>query len=368
MRIAISCHPTTGGSGIVATELAMALARRGHEVHMVSCGRPIRLDEGSGVRWHEVKILDYPLFRFPPHDLCLANKLAEVTAKHRIEVIHAHYAVPHATCAILARDIAGGGVKVAATLHGTDITLVGNQREFFDLVRHTMNACDGLTAVSEWLKARTIETFRPEVPVRVIPNFVDERRFNAAGRNPLPAGGPIEIVHASNFRPVKRIFDVIRLFDGIRRKVPARLLLLGDGPELGPAREFVAELGLSDIVIFNGPTAHMAEVLRCGHLFVLISEFESFGLSALEAMACGVPVLGTDAGGLKEVVIPGETGFLFPVGAVEEAAARAAALLADGEAWERMSRTAARRSRETFGTDKVVAEYEEFYQGLLAGT
>ncbi len=365
MRIAISCHPTPGGSGIVATELAMALARRGHDTHLVSYARPLRLAEDSPVRFHEVNVVDYPLFRYPPHDLCLANKLAEVVKKHDIDVIHAHYAVPHAISAIMARNIVGKRrVKVAATLHGTDITLVGNQEEFFDLVRHTINECDGLTTVSEWLKERTISTFKPDQEPVVIHNFADRTQFHPEGRNPYPASGILEIIHASNFRPVKRIFDVVRVFHAISRKLPARLLLLGEGPELGHARELVAELGMKDIVIFNGPCAHMGEVLRCGHLFMLLSEYESFGLSALEAMACGVPVLASDAGGLREVVVQGKTGILVKPGEIAEAAASAGALLADPEAWERMSEAAVARVREAFDVETIVEQYEDFYRGL----
>jgi len=362
MRIAISCHPTTGGSGIVATELAMALARRGHDVHMVSYARPIRLDEQSDVTFHQVNVVDYPLFKYPPHDLCLANKLAEVVKRNGIDVIHAHYAVPHAISAIMARDMSGKKPKVAATLHGTDITLVGNQEEFFDLVRHTMNRCDGLTAVSEWLKSQTLEIFDPEKEPVVIPNFVDGTRFNPNGRNAFAAAGALEVIHASNFRPVKRILDVVRVFDLIRKKVPARLLLLGEGPDEEAARELVAELGIEDIVIFTGPCAHMAEVLRCGHLFVLLSEYESFGLSALEAMACGLPVLASDAGGLREVIADGETGLLCRVGDNAGAAERAVSILSDRKAWERMSRAAAERARAVFGVDRIVKQYEDFYE------
>jgi len=364
MRIAISCHPTTGGSGIVATELGIALARRGHDVHLVSYARPLRLTEDSGVTFHEVTVVDYPLFKYPPHDLCLANKLAEVVKRFDIDVIHAHYAVPHAISAIMARDITKRRAKVAATLHGTDITLVGNQREFFDLVRHTMNECDGITTVSEWLKEQTLEIFQLEREPVVIHNFVDDSRFHSQNRNPFATSGALELIHASNFRPVKRIFDVIKVFDLIRRKVPARLLLLGEGPDLEPARELVAELELEDIVIFTGPCAHMAEVLRCGHLFLLLSDYESFGLSVLEAMACGVPILASRAGGLQEVVLDGETGLLCPVGGVEQAARRAIGLLESGDDWNRMSEAAARRAHDVFGKDRLLRQYERFYETL----
>ncbi len=364
MRIAISCHPTTGGSGIVATELAMALARRGHDIHMVSYARPLRLTNGSGVTFHQVNVVDYPLFKYPPHDLCLANKLAEVVKEHAIDVIHAHYAVPHAISAIMARDISCRPVKVAATLHGTDITLVGSQEEFFDLVRHTMNVCDGITTVSDWLKKKTIEIFDPEVEPRVIPNFVDHTRFHAKGRNPFAAAGALEVIHASNFRPVKRVLDMVRVFDKLRKRVAARLLFLGEGPELAEARLLTAELGIKDIVIFNGPTAHMADVLRCGHLFMLLSEYESFGLSALEAMACGVPILASSAGGLKEVVDHARTGYLCTVGDIESAARYAVQLLEDRDAWERMSVAATLRAQEVFGLEKVVGQYEDFYSSL----
>ena len=364
MRIAISCHPTTGGSGIAATELALALADRGHEIHLVSFARPLRFEERAGVTFHEASVFDYPLFAHPPQDLCLANKLAEVVKAHNIELIHAHYAVPHAVCAIMARDISGMKPKVAATLHGTDITLVGKRKEFFDLVRHTLDERDGLTAVSEWLKSRITETFRPKREPVVIHNFVDSGRFNPEGRCPLAISGALEVIHASNFRPVKRVADVVSVFAGIQRRLPARLLLLGEGPELGKARVLAAELGISDTVIFNGPCAHMAEVLRCGHLFLLLSDHESFGLSALEAMACGVPVLGSDTGGLPEVVVDGETGILCGKGDIESAVERAVTFLSDRDAWAKMSAAAARRSRDVFGMEKVVARYEGFYESL----
>jgi N-acetyl-alpha-D-glucosaminyl L-malate synthase BshA len=302
VKIAVSCHPTQGGSGIVATELATALARRGHEVHLAAPRRPYRLAEDSGVRFHALDVPDYPLFPCPPHDLSLANKLAGLVRDFGVEVIHAHYAIPHAVTAILARDVAAPRrVSVVTTLHGTDITLVGSHAEFFDLTRHAMIASDGLTAVSEWLRAETMERFHLPRPPEVIHNFVDTGRFHPAGRAPYPpGGGEFHLLHASNLRPVKRVADVIRVFQEVQRHLPARLTVLGDGPEKGLAEELAAELGLTPHVTFTRAGQDMPEFMRAAHCNLLLSEYESFGLSALEGLACGTPVAASAAGGLPQ--------------------------------------------------------------------
>ncbi len=268
MKIVVSCHPTQGGSGIVATELATALACRGHEVHLVACVRPYRLAEDSGVIFHLVRVPDYPLFRHPPHDLSLANRIAGVIREFGIDIIHAHYAIPHAIVALLARQVVQPWkVKVVTTLHGTDITLVGSLVEFYDLTKHAMNESHALTTVSQWLRAETQRRFSlNEAPV-VIHNFVDTSRFNPEGRAGYPErGGEFHLLHASNLRPVKRIGDVVRVFDLVQRELPARLTILGEGPEKGLARELAAELGLSEKVRFTSTAKDVPAMMRSAHI------------------------------------------------------------------------------------------------------
>ncbi|MBI1374124.1 MAG: N-acetyl-alpha-D-glucosaminyl L-malate synthase BshA [Phycisphaera sp.] len=367
MKIAISCHPTQGGSGVVATELAMGLAERGHEVHLVSMEKPFRLPDSSSVVYHSVPVTDYPLFKHPPHDLSLANKLAEVTVQHDIDVIHAHYAVPHAVSAILASKAAAPNhVKVVTTLHGTDITLVGSHRDFYRVCRWAMLECDGLTAVSQWLTDETVKAFALDTPPAIIPNFVDRARFTDVGRVALPDSGEVQIMHASNFRPVKRVFDVIRVFHRIQEQRPARLIMVGDGPMRGMTEELVAELGIVDRVNFVGPQKNIEDLYRRSHLFILPSDYESFGLSALEAMACGTPVVASRAGGLVEVIDHGVTGHLCPVGHIDRFADCALAILANPEAWSAMSAAASRVAMERFCKDKILAQYEAFYDQVVA--
>jgi N-acetyl-alpha-D-glucosaminyl L-malate synthase BshA len=367
MKIVVSCHPTQGGSGIVATELATALAHRGHQVHLAACCRPYRLGEDSGVIFHEVSTPDYPLFRFPPHDLSLANKLAGIAKEFAVDIIHAHYAIPHAITALLARQIVQPRpTRVVTTLHGTDITLVGSLAEFFDLTRYAMIQSDALTAVSEWLRDETLKRFAlPQAP-EVIYNFFDASRFNPKGRVAYPQPGePFHLIHASNLRPVKRIADIIRVFDGIQAQLPARLTVLGEGPEKGLAQELVAELGLEGKVAFASTSDDVPAVMRSGHLKLLLSDHESFGLSALEAMACGTPVLASRSGGLKEVIDPNRTGILSPVGDVAGGVSAAVALLRQKDQWERMSRAAVQTARERFDQEQIVQRYEELYTRLI---
>ncbi len=369
MKIVFSCHPTLGGSGIVATELATALARRGHQVHLAACRRPYRLRADAGVVFHKVNIPEYPLFMYPPHDLSLANKLAEIVRQFDIDVIHAHYAIPHAITALLARQIAGvARARVVTTLHGTDITLVGSLVEFYHLTRHAMLQSDGLTAVSNWLAAETVRRFELPAAPEVIHNFVDSERFRPDGRAPYPeAGEPFHLLHASNLRPVKRVADVVRVFAGVQAQLPARLTILGEGPEKGLAQELAAELGLCGKIAFASTADDVPAVMRSAHLNLLLSDHESFGLSALEGMACGTPVAASDSGGLPEVIAEGRTGLLCPVGEVACTVVKAAALLKDRAEWERMSRTAAADARERFGVERVVPRYEALYERVLAG-
>jgi len=369
VKIAVSCHPTQGGSGIVATELATALAHRGHEVHLAATVRPYRLAEDSGVIFHPLNVPDYPLFPCPPYDLSLANKFAGIVNDHGVELIHAHYAIPHAVTAILARDVvAPRRVRVVTTLHGTDITLVGSHIEFYDLTRYAMTASDGLTAVSEWLRAQTIARFRLPRPPEVIHNFVDPGLFNPEGRAGYPApGAEFHLLHASNLRPVKRIADVIRVFDEVRKQLPAHLTILGDGPEKGLAEELAAELNLTPRITFTSTAQDMPAFMRAAHLKLLLSDYESFGLSALEALACGTPVAASDAGGLPEVIESGRTGILCRVGDIACTARAVVELLGDRARWEAMSRAAAEDAVALFGLEKIVPAYERLYERVIAG-
>ncbi len=369
MRIAISCHPTQGGSGIVATELALALAARGHEIHMISCDRPFRLTEESGIRYHPVFIPDYPLFKYPPHDLSLVNKLVEVVDRHSIDVIHAHYAVPHAICAILAKHVAQPSpVKVVATMHGTDMTLVGSHPDFYRVCRHAMTQCDGLTVVSRWLQDRSRAEFSLDREPEVIHNFVDTRRFTPENHIKYPGKNEeFRILHASNFRPVKRVTDIVRIFHEIQKELPARLVLVGTGPELGLARELCSQLGICSQVEFSGAVMDIESMFRRSHLFMLMSDYESFGLSALEALACGTPVLASNTGGLPEVIDDGVNGYLSGPGRIKDAADKVISLLKNRHEWETMSQVAAEQARTRFSIDTIVPQYEQIYHRITTG-
>jgi N-acetyl-alpha-D-glucosaminyl L-malate synthase BshA len=368
MRIAVSCHPTQGGSGIVATELATALAHRGHQVHLAATQRPYRLAEDSGVVFHAINVPNYPLFPCPPHDLSLANKLAGIVKEFGVDIIHAHYAIPHAVIAILARAVvAPRRVRVVTTLHGTDITLVGSHAEFYALTCHAMTASDGLTAVSDWLRDETMARFRLPQPPEVIHNFVDTRRFHPRDRVGYPEpGGDFFLLHASNLRPVKRVADVVRVFHEVQKRLPARLTILGAGPEKGLAEELVAELNLTARVTFTETAQDMPAYLRAAHVNLLLSDNESFGLSALEGLACGTPVAASDAGGLPEVVQRDCTGLLCPVGDVTGTARAIVDLLSDRPRWEAMSRAAAEDAVARFSVEQIVPAYERLYERVLA--
>jgi N-acetyl-alpha-D-glucosaminyl L-malate synthase BshA len=370
VKIAIVCYPSHGGSGVVASELALGLAGRGHTVHIVSYAVPFRLREfHPNVRIHEVEVNTYPLFKYPPYTLGLATKIAQVAAEESIDVVHAHYAVPHAVSAFLARQILGGTrPRIVTTLHGTDITLVGVDESFHRVTKFAIEVSDGVTAVSRFLRDRTLEVFAIEKPIEVIYNFVDTSRAprgRPSDRSHFAAPGEKILVHASNFRPVKRVTDVVRIFDGVRRQVDAKLLLVGEGPEKIVARELVKELRLTDHVHFLGEQDYIENILDVSDLLLLPSEQESFGLVALEAMSCGVPVVGSAIGGLPEVVAHGETGFLLPVGDIREMAEASARILLNPEEHSRMAERARSRARERFEASKVVPQYEKLYESLL---
>jgi N-acetyl-alpha-D-glucosaminyl L-malate synthase BshA len=373
MKIGITCYPTVGGSGVVATELGLALAEGGDEVHFISYDLPSRLAlPRPRVSFHEVVAPTYPLFVSPPYTLALATKMAEVTAQARLDLLHVHYALPHAISAILARDMSdhrGIRLRVLTTLHGTDITIVGQDRSYLPITRYGIESSDSVTAVSRYLRDVTAREFGVRRHIEVVPNFVNAARYRPDGASPfartlLPEGEAI-LVHVSNFRPVKRIPDVLAVFDRVRREVPARLVLIGDGPERSRAERIAERDGFADRTVFLGNVTATETVVPIARLLLLPSDAESFGLAALEAMACGVPVIGTAAGGLPEVVEDGRHGFLRPVGDVEGMAAAALALLRDEERWREFSAASRRRAVEDFPSDAIVARYRELYERTL---
>jgi N-acetyl-alpha-D-glucosaminyl L-malate synthase BshA len=374
MNIGITCYPVAGGSGIVATELGQQLAARGHQVHFVSYALPFRLDRfQSNIFYHGVETTAYPLFKFPPYTLTLAAKMADVARNTKLDILHVHYAIPHATCAYLARQLiaAGGGhqPKIITTLHGTDITLVGSDPSFYDITRFSILASDGITAVSKYLADETTEVFKIDKEIRVVHNFYDETRFSPVttdcSRKEFAAPDEYLLMHVSNFRPVKRTLDVIDIFDKVAAELPARLILIGEGPDTVLARRQINKKGLTDKVIFLGNQQSVGSVLPCGDIFLMPSEEESFGLAALEALACGVPVIGTSGTGLTEVIDDYKNGFLLPVGDTGAMARAAISLLKNKERLAEFKSAASRLAHEKFAADKIISEYEQYYQEVL---
>jgi N-acetyl-alpha-D-glucosaminyl L-malate synthase BshA len=375
MRIGITCYPTYGGSGAVATELGVELGRRGHEVHMISYASPFRLrGYTERVFFHEVDISggNYPLFRFYPYELALAAKQHEVALHERLDLMHVHYAIPHATTAYLAKQMLDGvrDLKVITTLHGTDITLVGQEHSFFSITRFSIEQSDSVTAVSEYLRDETYKAFGCDgCAIDVIPNFINPKEYfparNASEREVIAPEGVKVLMHTSNFREVKRIRDVVRIFAKVRAEVGSVLVLVGDGPGRQEAEEEARKLGVEKDVRFLGKLESTAALLRSADLFLLPSETESFGLAALEAMACGVPVIASRVGGIPEVVVHGETGALAPVGAVDTMASAALQLLLD-PARSAAARVAAVKRAEMFTADRIVPQYEQLYEKVLA--
>jgi len=369
MRIGISCYPTHGGSGVVATELGKHLARRGHEVAFISYAAPLRLNQlPSGVTFHEVEIEEYPLLKHFPYTLALASKMAEVARMKRLEVLHVHYAIPFGAAALLARQIASEQhLKVVTTLHGTDITLVGNNASFRPVTALTIEHSDAVTAVSHFLEAETRRQFEISRPIDVVYNFVDpERHAPRRGEKRADGRAPLTVVHISNFRPVKRIVDVIEVFARIHAVLNARLVLVGDGPDCGIAHERAVRLGVADRVSFLGVVDRVAPILNRADLFLLPSETESFGLAALEAMASGVPVIASNVGGIPEVVEDGRCGLLAPVGDVDAMARLAIDLLRDRDRWTAFSAAARARTVDQFHYKDLVPRYEAIYERAIA--
>ncbi len=373
MRIGITCYPTYGGSGAVATELGMLLAQRGHEVHFVSYAHPFRLPRFMrNTYFHEIEVSRYPLFEYPPYSLAATVAMHEVATQRHLDLFHVHYAVPHATSAWLAKQMLEepDDLRILTTLHGTDITLVGQDPSYRSIVKFSIERSDGLTAVSEFLKRETIAAFGcAGCDVRVIPNFIDAEQFgrnpNSRHRNALAEPNEKIIMHISNFRPVKRVGDVVRVAARVMEKVPARLILVGDGPDRPMAEERARNLGMDDRVVFLGKQESVGELLACADLFLLPSESESFGLSALEAMASEVPVVGTRCGGLEEIIEDRHTGRLFAVGAVDGMAEAAIEILSNPDLQREMGAAARAEAQANFSSQKILEMYESYYEEVL---
>jgi N-acetyl-alpha-D-glucosaminyl L-malate synthase BshA len=372
MKIGITCYPTYGGSGVVATELGKALAQRGHEIHFISYSLPFRLTHHhERIFFHEVAMVDYPLLEHPPYAIALAAKMSEVAAQVDLDIFHVHYAMPHAVSAYLARAILGvGRPKIITTLHGTDITLVGNDRSLFPMTRFALEQSDGITSVSQYLRAKTYRVFDITNPLKVIPNFVDTRRFIPEPddhlRERLAPHGERILAHLSNFRVVKRVPDVVRIFAAVRAAVSSKLLLIGDGQDRSAAMELAETLGVERDIVFLGKQDDVESLLAIADLFLLPSEEEAFGLAALEAQSCGVPVVASAVGGLPEVVEDGKTGYLLPLGDVHGMARAALGLLTDSTRHAEFREAARQRAVAHFDTTLVVPQYEAYYQEIAA--
>lgn len=370
LNIGISCYPSLGGSGVVATELGKLLAERGHQVHFITHSMPFRLTGyHKNVYYHEVEVSDYHVFKYPPYDLSLAARMAQVANMQKLDVLHVHYAIPHAVCAYLAKNMTDRPLKVVTTLHGTDITILGHNESMADLIRLGINGSDAVTAVSADLIRETQQSLRITRPIDLTYNFVDKRvyypRDCSRYRSDFAPNGEKILMHVSNFRPVKRVSDVIDVFRRVNERMPSRLVFIGEGPELGRTISRVRELGLEDRVLFLGKRDEVAELLSVADIMLLPSEKESFGLVALEAMACGVPTVGSLAGGIPEVVTHGHTGFLSEVGDTASMAEHCISLLTDPELYAAISSQCTIRAQTVFCNDLIMREYEDIYYRIL---
>ncbi|HVC90581.1 MAG TPA: N-acetyl-alpha-D-glucosaminyl L-malate synthase BshA [Acidobacteriaceae bacterium] len=375
MKIGITCYPTYGGSGVVATELGIELAHRGHEIHFISYAQPFRLSgREERIQFHEVPVSNYPLFEFPPYSLALATRMSEVAEYYDLDLLHVHYAIPHSVSAMLARQMlarSGRRLPFVTTLHGTDITLVGADRAYLPITKYAIDESDGVTAISEYLRRQTVETFGTTRHIEVISNFVN---CDVYVRDPVASKtmraqyaepGEAVLVHLSNFRPVKRIQDVIQIFAGVAREIPARLLMVGDGPERSSAEWLAKSLEISDRVHFLGKHDQVNQLLPAADLMLMPSELESFGLAALEAMACEVPTIATAVGGVPEMIQNGVTGLLFPVGDVNAMSQAAVALLQDRDRLQAMALAGRQEAQRTYCASRVIPKYEAFYESIL---
>ncbi len=374
MNIGITCYPKYGGSGIVATELGLEMANRGHEVHFISYANPIRLDPGiPRIHYHEVEVSNYPLFQYPPYSLALASRMADVAESYELDVLHVHYAIPHSISALLAQQMLAPARRLpfVTTLHGTDITLVGSEPSYFPITKFSIERSNGVTAISEYLRQRTVEVFGAGHEIRVIYNFVncelyhpDDAKKGAAEYAPR---GEKLLLHLSNFRPVKRVMDCVRILAEVRKSSPAHLLMAGDGPDRGAAEHLARELKVDRHITFLGKQNHVERLIPLAHVLLMPSDLESFGLVALEAMACGVVPVATAVGGVPEVITDGEDGFLEAVGDIQGQAARVVALLKDEQLHYRMAKAGRWNAAERFCTEKVIPQYEKYYRDVVEG-
>jgi N-acetyl-alpha-D-glucosaminyl L-malate synthase BshA len=373
MKIGIVCYPTFGGSGVLATELGIALSDKGYEVHFITYEQPVRLTQGfhPNIYFHEVKVPTYPLFDFPPYETALASAMVNVIVNQQLDILHLHYAIPHASAAYFARQIlkkSGKDIPFITTLHGTDITLVGRDATYEPVVTFSINESDAITAVSDSLKKETLDSFNIEKEIHVIPNFVDVKRFHHTDKNHfkqmLAPDGERILVHVSNFRSVKRVPDVIKIFAEVKKVIPAKLLMIGDGPERQNAEELARAMGLYSDVRFLGKQEQINEILSISDLFLLPSATESFGLSALEAMACSVPVVSTNAGGLPEINVDGKTGYLSEVGDTDAMAANAIHILSDDDRLLHFKKAAIAHARK-FEKQHIIPQYEQLYTQVI---
>ena len=372
MNIGITCYPTYGGSGVIATELGKELALRGHKVHIISYALPFKLSQYvENIVFHEVETSNYPLFEFPLYSLALASKMIEVAEYENLDLLHVHYAIPHATSAYLAKQIINGkrDIKIVTTLHGTDITLVGLEPSFLPLVKFSIDQSDGVTAVSRFLKEKTITNYNSDKQIEVIPNFVDTELFKPNNenefRNRIAPEGEKILVHTSNFRAVKRVPDTIKIFERVNKIIPSKLILVGDGPDRSECERLCRQLDICDSVKFLGKQEGLVEILTSCDVFLIPSQSESFGLAALEAMAAGLPVVSSSVGGLPELVKHNETGFIAEIGDVDRMAKYVIDLLKNEKKYELFARNARERAVDKFDKSKIIPLYESFYDEVL---
>ena len=370
MRIGITCYPTYGGSGVVATELGKALASRGHSIHFISYSLPMRLSGfQDNIVYHEVEMSNYPLFDFPLYTIALSSKMVEVARYEKLDLLHCHYAIPHAVSAYLAKQILSDHIKVVTTLHGTDITLVGLEPSFLPVMKFSIEQSDGVTAVSRFLKEKTQTNYGIDKEIEVIPNFIDTTKYKRQPSKTVclkcASEGQKVLVHTSNFRPVKRVTDVIRIFNEVQKKVPSVLILIGDGPDRSQCEMLCREFGIQDKVRFLGKQVELVPILSTADLFLMPSQSESFGLSALEAMACEVPVISSSVGGLPELQLHGQTGFIAEIGDIDRMARYAIDLLTNSQKHKLFSEAARKRAIE-FESSKIISQYEQYYERVLS--